>query len=222
MNKKTKSTLSFTFCVVTFILIVGLLLFVTNKVSPLVLAIGLIVLETLVAIPAFNIGFYNLYQEDMGYKKFLNFVPYLNYFISVNKVYEIISHCIVGIFIALLSVLLIPSLLTNTSEIFALQVYESYPVILFVIIFVLNVIIGVALYSCTCDVKEIERTIFDDEGNGFVYKLLGAMPKLEILLLIFPVFRLVALYSSIDTLYTLKNMGITYENVLALEEAREE
>lgn len=191
--------------------------FFTQKIPLKYIIICALIIEVFVAMPYLNIQYYKLQNVEMGYKKFISFIPYLNYTVSVSPIIEIICHILFGIFLLVCTSLFFPNVYSFLGEIELLRLIDKSSLYIVILLLLLNIVIGVGLYQVTSDINKIYNKAFPSgqfkKSMKFIEKVYRCIPFLEIILLIIPIGRAIPLLSGADRAYTMTNIGLNISNI---------
>lgn len=203
-------------CVFTILLFVCIVKF--SSLIPLTLLLPCILLfETFCIVPIFNHHYFHIRTDgpnNMGIYKMLSFIPLINYTCTmlprIVKLFyaELIVSVIliISVFIPEVWQLILPA---NTF----LVISDIMNNIFFVLFTIINITIGIGLFSPIKDIEELYT-------NGITVKkstkLTEVISYLEIVLLILPLFRIVPLLLVVDKTKAILDSGLTESTILKL------
>ena len=216
MNRN-KSTLLVTLLSLGFVITLIALVFLTDKIPTSYIAIAIYLLEVFCLVPYMNYIYYKLTDVDMGVKKVLNFIPFVNYTVSMGKV---IRRLVYVSLICLLVVLLVgffPSVLRLFGDSVFLNANETLPILALLIFIISNVLIGIGLFPICKDVEDLYKEKFLKTFKS-IQKAVSAVSAVVLivklsrrLLVMFPVFRVIPLLYCAEDARDLAKLGAKFE-----------
>lgn len=216
MNRN-KSTLLITLLSLGFVIILIALVFLTDKIPTSYMAIAIYLLEVFCLVPYMNYIYYKLNDVDMGVKKVLNFIPFVNYTVSMGKV---IRRLVYVSLICLLVVLLVgffPSVLRLFGDSVFLNANETLPILALLIFIISNVLIGIGLFPICKDVEDLYKEKFlktfksRQKAVSAVSAVVLIVKLSRRLLVMFPVFRVIPLLYCAEDARDLAKLGAKFE-----------
>lgn len=175
------------------------------------LAIGVLI-EIFYFVPVADIKYHRLYNQNLGNKTFLAFIPHVNYVLCMNKAFFILSNAIFALIVAVVLLIAFPSWL-NIMPNKIVFLFSDYMVNVTVVLVILyNTVVGLGLYILSIDVNKIYTKHFPRLNSKGVYHLVEILyrliPFLDLVLYIVPVARSISLTQLNDKMITLSKCGI--------------
>lgn len=203
-------------CVFTILLFVCIVKF--SALIPITLLLPSVLLfETFCIVPIFNRHYFQIRTDgpnNMGIYKTLSFIPLINYTCTMLP-------RIVKLFYAELIVSAILIISVFTPEIWQLilpantflVISDIMNNIFFVLFTLVNVTIGIGLFS---PIKDIEELSANGVTARKTTKVTEILTYLEVVLLILPLFRVVPLLLTVDKTKSILDLGLTESKILKL------
>lgn len=210
MNKQNKSTLITTFLILFTLAFIWFSYFLTDKVPSLVLAAMLVAVECFVVVPILNIYYYKLWNVELGGKRFLNFVPFYNYTISMSKLFSILYLTSVLVVALVSSVIVFPDFFNYLPEGMVFRASDVIPSIQFVLLIVVNVFIGVGLLPICFEVEKYYNKNFGNKSKGF-FGFLSRVPLLTTIMLFVPILRVLPISIVCTQAFDLDKLDIRFK-----------
>lgn len=210
VNKQNKSTLITTFLILFTLAFIVFSFFLTAKVPSLALAGLLAIVEIFIVVPVLNIYYYKLWNVDLGVKRFLNFVPFYNYTLSMSKLFSILYFISLGM-LSLVSLLIIfPDCFTYLPERIVFRASDYIPPIQFSLALLMNIFIGAGLLPVCFEIEKYYNKSFGNNSKGF-FKFLTRVPLLTTAMLFVPILRVVPISIVCNQSFDLDKLNIHFK-----------
>lgn len=214
---RNKSTLLITLLSLGFVITLIALVFLTDKIPTSYMAIAIYLLEVFCLVPYMNYVYYKLNDVDMGVKKVLNFIPFVNYTISMGKVIRRLVYVSLVCLLVVLLVGFFPSVLRLFGDSVFLNANETLPILALLIFIISNVLIGIGLFPICKDVEDLYKEKFlktfksRQKAVSAVSAVVLIVKLSRRLLVMFPVFRVIPLLYCAEDARDLAKLGAKFE-----------
>lgn len=214
---RNKSTLLITLLSLGFVIILIALVFLTDKIPTSYMAIAIYLLEVFCLVPYMNYVYYKLNDVDMGVKKVLNFIPFVNYTISMGKVIRRLVYVSLVCLLVVLLVGFFPSVLRLFGDSVFLNANETLPILALLIFIISNILIGIGLFPICKDVEDLYKEKFlktfksRQKAVSAISAVVLIVKLSRRLLVMFPVFRVIPLLYCAEDARDLAKLGAKFE-----------
>lgn len=197
MRKENKMDIIKGSVTIGIILLIYLFIKVTEIIPTGILLAILLLSEILIAIPLFNSLVFKAYNQKVNLLE--NFIPFWNYTLTFRN--KIVCNVFAILSLLLFLTSFVPSIYTIFGTTFILKVDSVIPSLVGLGFVLWNIAIGCELYRTSLDVNKIYNSTFkEEELGGALNSIFDILPYFDIVILVFPIFRVIVLVRCIDKL----------------------